>query len=296
MHSIEAVGLSRDDASVASLGTPVPDETVLVIEPRRGWRSLELDELWRYRHLVGAFWSRDIKAAQKQTVMGIAWILVSPLLAVATYTIVFGRLAGLPSDGVPYPVFVFAGQLVWSAFSSALQGTTTSVVANSQFIQKVYFPRLLIPTTAALTGAVNIAVMLVGLIATQLWYGLIPTWHLVFAVPIVLLVLATALGLGMLLAPLNVRFRDVGSLIGVAVQLGFYLTPIVYPISMIPAARRPLLWLNPVAGYVTAFRWSLYGSPLAPELLIASIAATVALTVSGAFYFARMQGRFADVI
>jgi lipopolysaccharide transport system permease protein len=271
-------------------------EAVLVIEPRRGWRSLELGELWRYRHLVGAFWSRDIKAAQKQTVLGIAWILVSPILAVATYTIVFGRLAGLPSDGVPYPIFVFAGQLVWSAFASALQGTTTSVVASSQFIQKVYFPRLLIPTTAALTGVLNIAVMLVGLLAVLAWYGVHLTWHLVFAVPIVVLVLATALGMGMLLAPLNVRFRDVGSLIGVAVQLGFYLTPIVYPISLIPEARRPLLWLNPIAGYVTAFRWSLYGAPLSLELLFASIGATAVLGVAGAFYFVRMQGRFADVI
>jgi lipopolysaccharide transport system permease protein len=268
----------------------------LVIESRRGWRSLELAELWHYRHLIAAFWNRDIKAAQKQTILGLGWIAISPLLSVATYTIIFGRLAGLPSDGVPYPVFVFAGQLVWSAFASALQGTTASVVANTQFIQKVYFPRLLIPASAALSGALNVSMALVSLVVMSAWYGVYPTWHLVFGVPVVVLVLATALGAGMLLAPLNVMYRDVGSLIGVGVQLGFYLTPVVYPVSLIPPDRRALLYLNPLAGYIAAFRWSIYGSALPIELVVASLAATAILLVGGAFFFVRMQGRFADVI
>ena len=271
------------------------DDT-LVIEPKRGWRSLEIGELWSDRHLVGAFLARDIKATQKQTILGFLWILISPLLAVATYSVIFGRLAGLPSDGVPYPVFVFAGQILWDAFAQALRGTTTSVVLNSHFVQKVYFPRLLIPATAALTGVLNVVIVLAGLIAMLLWYGFHPTWHVVFALPLIALVLALALGIGMLLAPLNVMYRDVAALTTVALQLGFYLTPVVYSTTLIPARRRALLFLNPLAGYISAFRWSLYHSPLQIDLLAASVMMTAVVLVAGAYFFARMQGRFADVI
>jgi len=271
-------------------------ETVLVIEPRRGWRALELGDLWDYRHLVGAFLVRDIKAAQKQTVLGFLWILISPLLTVATYSVVFGRLAGLPSDGVPYPVFVFAGQIVWDAFATAVKGTTTSVVLNGHFVQKVYFPRLLIPATAALSGALNLLIVLAGLLAMLTWYGFHPALHALFAVPILVLVLALALGVGMLLAPLNVIYRDIASLTTVALQLGFYLTPVVYSTTLIPARRRLWLAVNPLAGYISAFRWSLYGSPLDTTLLAVSLVATAVLLGAGLFFFARMQGRFADVI
>ncbi len=278
------------------LDTGSPGDSTLVIEPRRGWRTLELGELWSYRHLLAAFLSRDIKATQKQTVLGFLWILISPLLAVATYSIVFGRLAGLPSDGVPYPVFVFAGQILWDAFAQALRGTTTSVVLNSHFVQKVYFPRLLIPATAALSGMLNVVIVLAGLVAMLAWYGFHPTWHVVFALPLLALVLALALGIGMLLAPLNVIYRDIAALTTVALQLGFYLTPVVYSTTLIPARRRGLLFLNPLAGYISAFRWSLYQSPLQLDLLAVSVLSTVAVVIAGAFFFARMQGRFADVI
>ncbi len=271
-------------------------DTLLVIEPRRGWRGLELGELWEYRHLIAAFLLRDIKATQKQTVLGFLWILVSPLMAVATYTVVFGRLAGLPSDGVPYPVFVFAGQILWDTFAQALRGTTTSVVQNSHFVQKVYFPRFVIPATAALTGVLNVFIVLVALVAMLFWYGFHPGWHVVFAIPILALVLATALGIGMLLAPLNVMYRDVGALTNVAVQLGFFLTPVVYSTTLVPPRRRALLLLNPLAGYISAFRWSLYGSALQPGLIAVAVGTTAVLLIAGAYFFARMQGRFADVI
>lgn len=269
---------------------------LLVIEPRRGWRSLELDELWRYRHLLAAFLWRDIKAGQKQTVLGVLWLFIAPLFTVAVYTIVFGKLAKVPSDGIPYPLFVFAGQILWNAFAPAIQGTTQSVVSNCHFIQKVYFPRLLIPTSAALAGIVNLGIVLACLLGLMCWYGYYPTWTIVFAVPIALLVLATALGVGMLLAPLNVMYRDVGMLTQFAVQLGFYLTPVVYPISLVPDRFRPLLALNPLAGYIGTFRWCLYGGELPLGLLSASLAMTAVLVVGRAFFFARMQGRFADVI
>jgi lipopolysaccharide transport system permease protein len=268
----------------------------LVIEPRRGWRALELDQLWQYRHLLGAFLRRDIKAGQKQTVLGALWLFAAPLFTMAVYTVVFGKLAKLPSDGVPYPLFVFAGLVLWNAFASAIQGTTQSVVANSHFIQKVYFPRLLIPTSAALAVIINLGIVLLCLAALLGWYGYGTRPTALLAVPISLLVLATALGIGMLLAPLNVMYRDVGMLTQFAVQIGFYLTPVVYSISSVPERYRPLLALNPLAGYIGALRWSLYGGELPVGLLVTSVSATVILLTSGAFFFARMQGRFADVI
>ena len=268
----------------------------LVIEPRRGWRSLELDELWRYRHLVVSFLWRDIKASHKQTVLGVLWLFISPLASVAVLSVVFGRMAKIPSDGAPYPLFVFAGHLVWNAFSAAVQGTTTSVVSNSHFIQKVYFPRLLIPTTAALSGVVNLGIVLISLLGMMLFYGCRPGWSTVLAIPIVSLVLSTGLGVGMLLAPLNVMYRDVGRMTGFALQLGMYLTPVVYPISLVSEPYRPLMALNPLAGYIGAFRWCLYGGNLPLGLLTCSLVATIVLLLSGAVFFTRMQGRFADII
>jgi lipopolysaccharide transport system permease protein len=268
----------------------------VVIEPRRGWRTLELGELWRYRHLLTAFLKRDIKAGQKQTVLGVAWLVLSPLFSVAVLTLVFGRMAKIPSDGVPYPLFVFTGQIIWNAFAPAIQNATQSVVSNSHFIQKVYFPRLMIPATAAVSGIVNVGVMLVILLPFMLWYGYPPNWTIVFAAPITLGVLAVALGIGLLLAPLHVRFRDVATLTQFALQLGMYLTPVVYPTAMVPERWRPLLALNPVAGYIDAMRWAVYGGELHGTLVAVAVAETGLLVSGGALCFVRAQGRFADVI
>ena len=305
LHELQATReQAPSDSSSASVSQPSTlnpqpsssPQPLLIIEPRRGWRSLELDELWRYRHLLTAFLWRDIKAGQKQTVLGVLWLFISPLFAVGVYTIVFGRLAKVPSDGIPYPLFVFAGQILWNAFAPAIQGTTQSVVSNSHFIQKVYFPRLLIPTSAALSGIVNLAIVFVCLLGLMCYYGYYPGWTALLAVPIALLVLATALGIGMLLAPLNVMYRDVGMLTNFVLQLGLYLTPVVYPVSLVPARFQWLLAFNPLAGYISTMRWCLFGSELSLMLLFCSLSATFVLLVGGAFFFARMQGRFADVI
>lgn len=285
-------------ATVASelTGRSGCEAAVTIIEPRSGWRALELDELWRYRRLLASFLLRDIKAAHKQTVLGMGWILVSPLVTVAVYTVVFGRMFQMPSDGYPYPLLAFSGQYLWGAFSASLMATTRSVVGNAHFIQKIYFPRLLLPVSAALSGLVNIGLVFFSLLVLMCVYGYWPSPAVALAPVIALLVLASALGIGMLLAPLNVMYRDIGRLVGFAVPLGLFLTPVLYPISEVSEKLRWLLALNPVAGYISAFRWCLYGGPLYPGLLVSSLVMTMSLLAVGAFYFARMQGRFADVI
>lgn len=214
----------------------------------------------------------------------------------AVFSLVFGRLARLPSDDVPYPLFVFAGILLWNAFGPTINNVTVSVVGNSHFIQKIYFPRLLIPVSAALSGIVNLAIMISTLLLMMCYFDYFPRWTTIFALPLAILVLATGFGIGLWLAPLNVKYRDITYLTNFAVQLGFYLTPVVYPISMIPARFEPWFALNPMTGYIGAFRWCLFGGDLPLGFLAASLAATLILVFSGAFFFARQQGCFADVI
>lgn len=301
--------LGRTAAScseIADTSHAIPDNSLphpdiysphrIVIEPRRGWRSLELAELWRYRHLLWMFMWRDIKAQEKQTVLGVLWIFIAPLASVAAMTVVFGGMLNVPSDGFPYPIFVFAGQFLWGLFSSSFGSVTNSVVGSSHFIQKVYFPRLLIPLSAATGGLVNICIVFPTVLAVMLAFGYIPSWTVIFCPVLIVLVLATALGAGLWLAPLNASFRDVGRMVTYGLTLGYYFTPVIYPISAIPLRIRWLAALNPMAGYIDAFRACLYGSPFDATLLMASVAFTLVVLVGGAFFYARLAGRFADVI
>lgn len=287
---------AASDLEAAREQLPDRAKQVTVIEPRSGWRSLELDELWRYRNLIQIFLWRDVKAVQKQTVLGVLWLFISPLLSVVALTVVFGRMLGVPSDGFPYPIFVFAGQMLWNQFSGALNFSTGSVVANANFIQKVYFPRLLIPLTASLNGWLNLCIVFPTLLILMIVLGYPPSWTVVFAPLIIIGSLAAGLGVGFWLAPLNVVYRDVGRLVGFAVSLGLYVTPVIYPVSIVSEQNRWLLAFNPMAGYINAFRSSLYGAPLEPLLLVSSITFTLIVLLSGAFFFARQSGKFADVI
>jgi lipopolysaccharide transport system permease protein len=288
---------SNHDLGPGLTGVNAPAPTgEIVIRRRRGWQSLELHELWQYRQLLLAFLARDIKARQKQTVLGFIWLVASPLFSVAVFSIVFGRLAKIPSDDIPYPLFVFAGQVIWNTFAHVLTQSTNSVVANGHFVQKIYFPRLLIPVSAGISGIVDTVVMFVALLGMMLFFGRIPPPTALLGVPIIILLMATGMGIGFFLAPLNVKYRDVGYLVGYGIQLGLYLTPVVYPVSLVPERFRWLLALNPVAGYVDAFRWCLYGTAPSPELIAASLVTTVLVFVGGAFFYARMQGSFADNI
>ena len=274
-----------------------PDTLPLtIIEPRRGWRSLELAELWRYRHLLWMFMWRNIKAQQKQTVLGILWIFIGPLASVAMMTVVFSRMLNVPSDGFPYPIFLFAGNFLWGQFSGATGGSMNSVVGSANFIQKVYFPRLLIPLSAATGGLINVCIVFPLILVVMLVLGYPPLWTTVFCPLIILMVLATGLGIGLWLAPLQVVYRDVARIAGYGLSLGMYATPVIYPLSVIPERYRLIASFNPMAGYINMFRACLYGGPLYWESSLTAIAFTVIVLVTGAFFYARQSGKFADVI
>ena len=239
---------------------------------------------------------RDIKAQEKQTVLGILWVFIAPLASVAAMTVVFGRMLNVPSDGFPYPIFVFAGQFLWGQFSSSFGSVTGCVLGSSHFIQKVYFPRLLIPLSAATGGLVNICIVFPTVLAVMLVYGYVPSWSVILCPVLIVLVLATGLGAGLWLAPLNVTYRDVGRIASYGLTLGYYFTPVIYPLTVIPERVRWLAALNPMVGYIDAFRACLYGSPFDATLLAISIAFTLIVLVGGAFFYTRLAGRFADVI
>lgn len=277
-----------------SLQLPVP---TIVIRPSRGLISLKLRELWDYRELLYFLIWRDIKIRYKQTVLGAAWAILQPLLTMVVFTIFFGRLAGVPSDGIPYPVFSFAALLPWQLFARALTESSNSLVGNQGLITKVYFPRLVIPMSAVLAGLVDFVIAFVVLLIMMVYYGIVPTIN-VLALPLfLLLAIATALAVGLWLSALNVIYRDVRHTIPFLVQFWLFLTPIAYPTSLVPEQWRTLYGLNPMVGVVEGFRWALLGREggVGPVVLASALVVGV-LLVGGLFYFRRMEKTFADVI
>jgi lipopolysaccharide transport system permease protein len=280
-----------------------PEPPVIVIEPERGWTTLKLPELWSYRELLFFLVWRDVKVRYKQTLLGAAWAILQPLAAMVVFTIFFGRLAGVGSDGLPYPLFSYAGLLPWTFFAQGLSQSSDSLVGSQNLIKKVYFPRLVIPTSSVLGGLVDFALAFVVLVGMMAWYRVAPT-AAVFALPLLLLLaFATALGVGMWLSALNVQYRDVKYVVPFFIQLWLFVTPVIYPTSHVTAKLAELglpAWvygLNPMAGVVEGFRWALLGTGNAPGPILAASAAVAALlVVSGAYYFRRMEKTFADVV
>jgi lipopolysaccharide transport system permease protein len=268
-----------------------------VITPPAGWASLNLGELWAYRELLYFLTWRDIKVRYAQTVLGVAWAVLQPLLTMVVFSLFFGKLAGMPSDGIPYPIFSYAALVPWTFFSYGLNQSANSVVVNQQLITKVYFPRLMIPTATVLSGIVDFALAFLILVGMMLYYGIVPTLQVLWMVPLLVLALVTALGVGLWLAALNVQYRDVRYTVPFLTQFWLFVTPIAYPSSLLHEPWRTLSGLNPMAGVVEGFRWSLLGTETAPGPLIA-VSSLVALLilVSGAFYVRRMEDTFADVI
>jgi len=269
----------------------------IVIRPSRGWVSLRLHELWEYRELLYFLTWRDIKVRYKQTVLGAAWAIIQPLFAMVVFSIFFGRLAKVPSDGLPYPIFAYCGLIPWQLFSHALTESANSLVANQNLITKVYFPRLVIPLAAALGGIVDFGIAFLVLLGMMTYYGITPTVAVATLPLFLLLALASALGAGLWLSALNVQYRDVRYTIPFLSQLWLFATPIVYPSSLIPERWRALYGLNPMAGVVEGFRWTLLGTPRAPgPMLLVSIVVVIVLLVGGLYYFRRMEKTFADVV
>lgn len=279
---------------------PRPDAgsvAVVRIEASKGWAALRLRELLEYHELLYFLVWRDIKVRYKQTALGATWAILQPVLTMAVFSVFFGRLARVPSDGVPYPIFSLAALVPWTFFSYGLNQASNSLVGSAQLIRKIYFPRLVAPISSVLAGLVDFVLAFVVLVGMMLWFGVRPTSQCVWLVPLLLLAFTTALGVGLWLSALNVRYRDVRHTLPFLTQFWMYATPIAYPSSLLPEPWRALFGLNPMAGVVEGFRWALLGTDTAPGpmLLISSVVAA-ALLVGGAFYFRRMERTFADVI
>jgi len=265
------------------------------IEPPRGWLELNLGEVWTYRELLNFLIWRDVKVRYKQTVIGVVWVLLQPLLTMGVFTIFFGRLAKLPSQGLPYPVFYFVALVPWAYFSTALTSCTAIVVSNQHVITKVYFPRLILPLAAVCSGLVDFAIGFVVMITLTLWYGFRPTGAVLLLPVFILLALLTALGIGLWTSALNALYRDVAAIIPFMIQFLMLASPVAYPSSLVPVRWRWLYGLNPMAGVIDGFRWALtgHGQPPGP-ILIASAAMIGALLVGGLFFFQRIEGNIAD--
>jgi len=247
------------------------------IRPSHGWVSLKLDELWEYRELLYFLTWRDIKVRYKQTVLGAAWAIIQPFFTMIVFSLFFGRLAGIPSDGIPYPIFSYAALVPWSFFSTGLSNSANSLVGSANLLKKVYFPRLAIPISTVLSGVIDFALAFVVLLGMMFFYGMMPTRNIIWLPLLLLLALMTSLGVGLWLSAMNVQFRDVRYTIPFITQFWMFATPIAYPSSLLSEPWRTLYGINPMVGVVEGFRWALLGTE----------------TV---YYFRRMEKGFADVV
>jgi lipopolysaccharide transport system permease protein len=282
---------------------PVP---VTRIRPVTGWSPINVRELWEYRALLKLLAWRDIKVRYKQTVLGTAWAIIQPFMTMVVFTIFFGRLAGISSDGIPYPIWSYCGLLPWTYFAYALSQSSNSLVSSQNLIKKVYFPRLAIPFSSTLSGLLDLAVAFCLLVGMMFYYGIVPAWHVVFLPCLVLLAMLLATGIGLWLSALNVQYRDIRYTIPFLTQFWLFLSPVAYPASLVPENKtlwgvelplRALYGLNPMTGVIEGWRWALLGNGNPPGAMFwVSVAVTLLLFIAGLFYFRRMESRFADVV
>jgi len=279
--------VSKSNASMPSLR----------IDPPSRWTSIDFRELWEYRELLYFLTWRDIKVRYKQTVLGAAWAILQPVFMMVVFSLFFGKLAKVPSDGIPYPVFAFCALLPWQLFAHSVSESSNSLVGNQNLITKVYFPRLVIPISAVLGGLVDFIIAFMVLVCLMLWYGIVPGWRIVMLPGFVFLAVCTALAVGLWLSSLSVQYRDVRYLINFILQFWLFATPVVYPSSIVPEKWRVLYGLNPMAGVVEGFRWALLGTTTTPGLmLLVSVAVVVVILCGGLYYFRRMEQQFADIV
>jgi lipopolysaccharide transport system permease protein len=277
-----------------------PDQTslpVFRIQPSTGWVSLKLRELWEYRELLYFLTWRDIKVRYKQTALGVLWALIQPLFTMLVFFFSFSKLAKIPSDGLPYPLFCYAALVPWSFFANGLTQSANSLVGSANLITKVYFPRLSIPLATVLSGVVDFLLAFGLLVVMMACYGVAPSYRVAFFPLFLLLALVTSLGVGLWLSALNVEYRDVRYVVPFITQFWLLATPIAYPSSLLPEPWRTVYGINPMTGVVEGFRWALLGTQQSPgPMLAVSSAAAVLLLVGGAFYFRRMEKTFADIV
>ena len=270
---------------------------VIRIEPSRGWVSLQLKELWAYRELLYFLIWRDVKVRYKQTALGVGWAVIQPVTTMIVFSVFFGRLGKIPSDGIPYPIFAYAALVPWTFFAQGMGQASNSLVGSANLIKKVYFPRLSVPIASVTSGIIDFAIAFVVLLGMMLYYGILPTLNVIWLPCLLVLTVVTSLGVSLWLSALNVQFRDVRHVLPFLIQLWFFATPVAYPSSLLSEPWRTLYSLNPMVGVVEGFRWALLGTETAPgPMLIVSSLTALALLVGGAFYFRRLEKTFADVI
>lgn len=282
-------------ANADAVAVQRPPSAVVRIEPPRGWFDVRLGEVWAYRELLYFFVWRDVKVRYKQTAIGVSWVVLQPLLTMGIFTLFFGRLAKLPSDGLPYPVFYFTALVPWTYFATALQSCTSIVVENQRVITKVFFPRLVLPISAVVSGLVDFCIGFVVMGIVVGVYGIRPGLAALWLPVLLLLAVLTALGVGLWMSALNALYRDVRYVVPFLIQFWMFASPVAYPSSLVPERWRWLYGLNPMAGVIDGFRWSLtgHGQPPGP-LLLASSGAVAAVLIGGLLFFQRMEGAVAD--
>ena len=271
--------------------------TITVIEPKTGWVPVDFREIWNYRELLYFLTKRDIKVRYKQTVLGGLWAVIQPAFTMLVFTLFFGRLAKMPSDGLPYPIFVYAGLLPWTYFANAVSASGNSLVGSSNLITKVYFPRIVVPASAALAGLLDFFIALFVLAALMIWYQVLPGPGIFLFPFLVALTFLCAVGVGLWLSALNVQYRDIRYAIPFLVQVWMFVSPVIYPVSLVHGNYQWLLALNPMGGVIHAYRAALLGhQPIDWGLLGLSTLIILALFLGGLYYFRRMEKIFADVV
>ncbi len=272
------------------------DPPVCVIQPKKGWQVIDFRELAEYRDLFFFLVWRDIMVLYKQTVLGFLWAIIRPVFSMVIFSVVFGKLAGIPSDNVPYPIFAYTALIPWTYFSTALAGSTQSLLSNVNMLTKVYFPRLIIPMTPVLACLVDFAISFLVLAGLMAWYGIMPNMNIIYLPMLIVLMMLTAAGIGMWLSALAIQYRDIRHAMNFLIQLLMYAAPVVWPVSLVPAGYRILYGIYPMAGVIEGFRAALLGTnPMPWDLVCAGTASALLVAVTGAFYFKRMERIFADV-
>jgi lipopolysaccharide transport system permease protein len=272
------------------------DVPIIKIRPMNGWVPIDLKEIWEYRELLQTFVIRDIKVRYKQTALGAAWAVIQPLFMMVVFTLFFGKLAKIPSEGIPYPIFSYAALLPWTLFAEGLSRSTGSMISNAGIMTKVYFPRLILPISGVVSPLVDFAIAFVILLGMMLYFGFYPTVNILWLPAFILLALATSLGVGLWLSALNVQYRDFQYTVPFLIQLWLFASPVVYPSTLLPEPYRMIYGLNPMAGVIEGFRWALLGASPPSSLIVVSVVVATAILISGAFYFRRMEKTFADVV
>jgi lipopolysaccharide transport system permease protein len=290
------MGIKSGTTNTIKQDTEKADLPTVVIRPLRGWTPINLREIWNYRELLYFLTWRDLKVRYKQTLLGFAWAILQPFMMMIVFSLFFGNLLKVPSEGIPYPLFNYTALLPWTLFSQGINQSSNSLVNNVSLIQKIYCPRLIMPISGILTPVVDFAIAFIILIGLMFFYGYIPTVRILMVIPLVLLVMLTAAGVGLWLSAINVRYRDVRYTMPFIIQLWFFASPVVYASSILPERFQIIYGLNPMAGIIEGFRWAVVGTDPPGSLMIVSVLITIVIFISGLYYFRRMEKTFADVV